>query len=83
MMPTVVSISWDERPAWIFVICGPAARIRYGSNKMTFDGRSAPGWLPSCSTFAIPRANLRPSSGVRSPSSVLMTSDALLICPSQ
>ena len=26
-MPTVVSISWEERPAWIFVTSGPAAWI--------------------------------------------------------
>ncbi|WP_443795442.1 hypothetical protein [Dialister hominis] len=56
MMPTVVSISWEERPAWIFVTSGPAAWMRYGSKATTFVGRGPPGLFPSSRTFWMPWA---------------------------
>ena len=76
-------MSWLERPACNRVTSSPAALISSGSNEITVDGLLAPGWAPASSTLASPAASLGALLLSSRPWSVLMTSVALLISPSQ
>ena len=65
------------------VIRGPAFSIKRGSSLITALGRTAPGFSPSSKTASMASAKRLASAFGLSPSSVLITRVALLICSSQ